>query len=348
MGLYSSRTYLADLDRTIDANRDVLGELAGSSILITGASGLVCSPIADLIFRSNERLGMDIRLFLAGRNEDRMRKRFSEQEYTFVPYDATKKNEFPFHVDYIIHGASNSGPKDIGAHGIETMLDNFNGMYELLEYASREGVNNTLYISSSEVYGRKSAIEPFVEEEYGWVDILSPRSSYASSKRAAETLCACFSDEKGIKTTVVRPGHIYGPTARRNDSHVSAAFSFNAADGKDLILKSTGSQIRSWCYCLDSASAILTTLVKGENRNAYNISNPASVASIKDMAELLAKGAGVKVVVDAPSAEEKKAFNPMENSSLNGEKLMGLGWRGLFDAETGFGHTVKIINESGI
>ena len=348
MGLYESKTYLADLDQTVEANRDVLEKLRGASLLITGASGLVCSPIADLVFRSNRKLGINVKLFLAGRSSDRMKKRFPGQEFTFIPYDATKKNEFPFHADYIIHGASNSGPRDISAHGIETMLDNFNGTHELLDYASKENVKNTLYISSSEVYGRKNSIDPFTEDEYGWVDILSPRSSYASSKRAAETLCVCFSDEKRIKTTIVRPGHIYGPTARRNDSHVSAAFSFNAADGKDLVLKSRGSQIRSWCYCLDSASAILTVLAKGKNNNAYNISNPASVASIKDMAELLAKGAGVDVVVDAPSADEKKAFNPMENSSLNGEKLLELGWRGLFDAETGFGHTVKIIREAGM
>lgn len=41
-------------------------------------------------------------------------------------------------------------------YGIETMLDNFNGMYELLEYSSREGVKNTLYISSSEVYEKRN------------------------------------------------------------------------------------------------------------------------------------------------------------------------------------------------
>ena len=65
-----------------------------------------------------------------------MKKRFPNQKFTFVPYNATKKNTFDFHADYIIHGASNSGPRDIAARGIETMLDNFNGMYELLNYAS--------------------------------------------------------------------------------------------------------------------------------------------------------------------------------------------------------------------
>ena len=345
MGLYDSQTYIKDLDLVIDKNQDVLKKLCGAKILITGASGLVCSPVVDLLLRSNKRLGTDISLYLAGRSEERMQKRFPDKNFVFVPYDATERNQFDFQVDYIIHGASNSGPKDITAHCIETMLDNFNGMYELLEYASREKVKNTLYISSSEVYGRKNRIDPFKEDEYGWVDILSSRSSYPSSKRAAETLCTCFSDEKDIKTTIVRPGHIYGPTARRNDSHLSAVFSFNAADGKNLIMKSTGEQIRSWCYCLDSASAILTVLAKGQNVNAYNISNPSSVTSIKEMAELLAKRAGVKLIIDAPNAEEKKAFNPMQNSSLNSEKLMRLGWQGLFDAKAGFEHTVRIIRE---
>jgi hypothetical protein len=49
-----------------------------------------------------------------------------------------------------------------------------------------------------------------------------------------------------------------------------------------------------------------------------------------------------------PSQDEKKAFNPMNNSSLNSEKLCGLGWSGLFDAKLGLEHTVKIIKEAKI
>lgn len=350
MGLYGSKTYLKDVKKSTEANREVLKSLAHSAILMTGATGLVCSPIADLIFYANREMGTSITLYLAGRSEERTAMRFPDQKYYFVDYDATKPigNPFNFHVDYIIHGASNSAPKDISGHGIETMTDNFIGLYELLKYADRERVQNTLYISSSEVYGRKSDEKPFEEDSYGYVDILSPRSSYPSSKRAAETLCACFANERKIKTTIVRPGHIYGPTARRSDNHVSAEFSFRAADGKDIVLKSSGSQIRSWCYCLDSATAILNVLAKGKAANAYNISNPASVASIRKMAELLAEIGGVNLKAATPTEREKAAFNPMRNSSLNSEKLMKLGWQGLFDAKTGFSHTVQIIRESGI
>lgn len=348
MGLYDSETYMHDLDITIESLDEVLKAIDGSSILITGASGLVCSPIVDLLFRSNRIKGTSIKLFLAGRNEERLKARFNNQVFKYVRYDATRQNEFPKGIDYIIHGASNSGPREIAANGIDTMIENFMGMCELLSYAADNKVKNTLYISSSEVYGKKVSMESLAEDEYGWVDILSPRSSYPSSKRAAETLCACFSYEHGIKTTVVRPGHIYGPTARRDDSHVSAMFSFAAADGNNLIMKSSGEQIRSWCYSLDCASSILTVLAKGKDRNAYNISNSTSIASIKDIAELLAEVAGVKLIMDEPTKEERKSFNPMMNSSLNGDKIQGLGWQGLFDARTGFEHTIKIIREARI
>lgn len=38
----------------------------------------------------------------------------------------------------------------------------------------------------------------------------------------------------------------------------------------------------------------------------------------------------------------------MNNSSLNSEKLCGLGWSGLFDAKLGLEHTVKIIRGKNI
>ena len=51
--------------------------------------------------------------------------------------------------------------------------------------------------------------------------------------------------------------------------------------------------------------------------------------SIKELAEQFAKEAGVQVQFQIPKEEERQAFNPMDNSSLNGEKLELLGWQGL-------------------
>ena len=65
----------------------------------------------------------------------------------------------------------------------------------------------------------------------------------------------------------------------------------------------------------------------------------------RGMAEILAKTAGIELKMDLPTEAEKKAFNPMSNSSLDSRALLALGWKGLFDAERGFSHTVKIIRD---
>ena len=172
---------------------------------------------------------------------------------------------------------------------------------------------------------------------------MNPRNAYASSKRAAETLCASYYKQYGVKSSIVRPGHIYGPTATKSDSRVGSSFAYSVAEGNDIVLKSEGKQIRSYCYTLDCATAILTVLLRGDPATAYNISNPSSIISIRELAGLYAKEGGVKLRFNQPSESEKAVFNPMDNSSLNSEKLEGLSWKGLFDAKTGTSHTIVAL-----
>lgn len=349
MCLYKSKTYIRDLIEVVN-NTPVIEKLKNKSVLITGAGGLICSGIVDLLLMSNELNDTNITIYAADYNIEGAYRRFGSypnrevlKSLKIVYYDATKKNEFEFKVDYIIHGASNAHPKAITEKPVETMLDNFCGMYDLLEFARKSGTINTLFISSSEVYGLNNSKNPFLENEYGFLDILSPRNSYSSGKRAGETLCASYSAEYGIHTNIVRPGHIYGPTASPKDSRVGSSFAYDVLNGRNLVLKSTGEQIRSYCYMLDCDTAMLTVLLVGENVNAYNISNPNSILTIKELAEMYASAGGVKVIFDLPTEAEKAAFNPMENSSLDSTKLESLGWKGLFDGKRGTRHTISIL-----
>ena len=225
------------------------------------------------------------------------------------------------------------------------MASNFLGMYNLLEYAKNAKVSNLVYISSSEVYGISTSNNPLDEKYIGTVDHLSVRSSYASSKRATETLCASFASEYGIKIMIVRPGHIYGPSAKDSDNRVSSFFMAEAIAGRDIVMKSTGSQLRSYCYSLDCASAILSVLLSGGSGQAYNVSNPNSIITIKQMAEIISRVGNVKLTMTIPSNQEIKQTNPMQNASLRSDKLEGLGWKGRFTAEEGLQHTYNILKE---
>lgn len=349
MIVYDTKQWKRDIDTVLDIIPE-LDEMSGKSILITGAAGLICSSVVDILFRYNDTHEKKIQILAAGRWHKEMFGRFNSMvdrdDFTFVSYDSSKTNNLiDIHADYIIHGASNASPDMILKEPVETMLSNILGMKYLLDYAKETGSKRILYISSSEVYGAKEGNEPYKEGEYGFIDLLKSRNSYSIGKCAAETMCISYADEYGIESVIVRPGHIYGPTASPYDVRVGSAWAYAVAKGENLIMKSDGSQIRSYVYCLDCASAMLKVLLSGENCHAYNISNPNSIITIKELGEFLAKAGNVELRIELPTYEEKKGFNPMSNSSLEARSLLDLGWRGYFDAKTGLSHTVSILKE---
>ena len=339
-----SDAYWQDVQQALTCVPD-LHDLFGKSILITGATGMICSAVVELLFELNRSRHADIRICLAGRNKQRIQNRFSpfleSIDYTYMEYDATKDATLDVSADYIIHGASPADPASFSKLPVETMLTNLCGLKSLLELTKRQDKTRLLYISSSEVYGKKESAEPYRETDYGFVDILNPRACYPSSKRAAETLCAAYRDEYDVDFVVGRPGHIYGPTITEFDSRASAQFTRSAVAGDDIVMKSAGSQIRSYTYSLDCASAILTVLLSGKSGEAYNISNSSSLVTIREFAECLATTAGVQLVFEQASTTEKKSYNMMDNSSLFSEKLEQLGWKGCFDLQSGIRATLK-------
>lgn len=342
-----SVTYKNDIKISLTRYQN-LEKLSGKSVLITGAGGLICSAVIDLLMQMNIEKNAGIRVFAAARNEKKLEKRFpaylSHPMFSIIKYDALKPFSSEDKYDYIIHGASNANPAAYVKEPVETMLANFTGMNYILEQAKKDG-SRVLYISSSEVYGNKTDTAPYMENCYYHVDLLTARACYPSSKRAAETLCAAYAEEYGVESVIVRPGHIYGPTALPSDNRASSQFPRDVMEGHDIIMKSAGEQIRSYCYVVDCAAAILFVLTEGNAGEAYNISNSDSIASIREMAEAFAEAGNTKVVFEKPSDQEKKGYNMMNNSSLNSSKLEGLGWKGYFNLKAGTEHTLQALRE---
>mgnify|MGYP000744896480 FL=1 len=266
---------------------------------------------------------------------------FEDSHFHFLQYDATQKIGFKEKFDYIIHAASNANPAVYVKSPVETMISNFDGMLNLLEYTKEYEISRILYISSSEVYGNKQSVGIYQEDDYGYIDLLNPRACYPSAKRAAETLCSAYRAEYGIDFVIARPGHIYGPTMTENDTRASSQFAKDVIEKKDIVMKSAGLQLRSYCYVLDCISAILTILINGRTGEAYNISNPDSICTIREIAEAFAKAGSTKVIFENPTEVEKRGYNLMTNSSLDAKKLLDLGWKGLFSLEDGVSKTIR-------
>ena len=194
------------------------------------------------------------------------------------------------------------------------------------------------------MYGNRAKGEtqnPYTEEDYGYLDVLNERACYPSAKRAAETLGVSYLKEYGVQFVSVRPGHVYGPSITKSDNRATAQFTRCAATGQDILMKSAGLQLRSYCYTLDCASAILAVLLHGKSGEAYNISNRDTIGSVRQIAEAFANETGGKVVFESASDEEIRSYNLMSNSSLDAKKLENLGWKACFGLVEGVKRTLR-------
>ena len=302
-------------------------KLSGTNILITGATGLIGSTLVDVLMSNPRR---DYYVYASGRNLGRGQKRFEKylslDSFRFIQYDVMMPLQSDVQFDYIIHAASNASPNTFSKNPVEIVKANILGVSNLIEYGMGHGMKRFLYVSSGEVYGEGDG-RVMTEEYSGYVDCLNPRSCYPSSKRTAETLCVSYASEYGADVVIARPCHVYGPNFTESDNRVYAQFIRNILHEEDIVLKSKGEQVRSWCYVVDCVSALLYVLLKGASGEAYNIADPNSVLTIRQLAEMLADIGYRKVIMDIPSDIEKSVFNPVSKSVFSVDKLERLGWK---------------------
>ena len=301
-------------------------KLSGCNILVTGATGLIGSCLVDVLMTNPNK---DYQVYALGRNEKRAQARFLQfkdnPSFHFLCGDVTLPLacDVPFH--FIIHAASNGSPNFFANNPVEVMKSNLYGVSNLIEYGLGHKMKRFLYVSTGEVYGTNDTSE-LKEQSYGYVDILNTRSCYPSSKRAAETLAMCYASEYGADVVIARPCHTYGPHFTESDNRVYAQFIRNVLKGDDIVMKSAGTQYRSWCYVDDCVSALLFILLKGKSGEAYNIADKSSVVTIRELAEMIARIVGRKVMMQIPSDSEKKGFTPIKRAVFDTAKLEALGW----------------------
>lgn len=346
--MYNSEIYAQDLDFYIkDINLDTL---RNKNILITGANGLICSYLVDLLIWANEKYKACISIYALSRQENKLKERFKEyynKEYFHAVIQDVCDEIKLDNIHYIVHGASPAVPKLYIEKPVETMNANYLGMLNVLECAKRNNCEKTIYISSSEIYGKSVIDKEFLEEsDYGTLNLLEVRSSYPSSKRASETLCLAYQQEYNVNVSIVRPAHIYGPTMTKDDTRALSDFLRNVLNDQDILMKSDGSSIRSYCYVGDAVVGILKVLEKGQNGEAYNISNPQNTISIKDLASKVAKYGNKKLMIELPKDYVSKKIDVNNKEiKISNQKLENLQWKCSTFIDEGIEKSIKILKE---
>ncbi len=292
--------------------------LKNKTLCLSGGTGLIGSFFVDLILTQN----INCKIILLVRNELKAKKRFEKFNYDsrliFKECDLTKEINIDGNVDYVLHLASLTDPYNYANHPIEIMMTNFLGTKNLLDLAKNKKAKFFLS-SSNEVYGISDK-KLLKEDDYGYINILDPRSCYNESKKAAETLCSCYKKEFNLDIVIARFSRVYGPTMKLEDTKVLSQFIVKVLNNEDIVLKSDGKQLFNYTYVGDIAIAMLILLEQNHNSLTYNVNNSDLIA-LKDIASFLANLSSKKVIFEIPDAQEKAGYSRALVSSLNPEKF---------------------------
>lgn len=306
-------------------------KLDNKTIMISGGTGFIGSFITNVFRYRNEKYNSNVRIVSLTR-----RGGVSDDTVKYLKADITKLISYADTVDFILHLASNTHPKQYGKDPVGTITTNVIGCDNLLKLAAEKKAT-FLLASSVEIYGQ-GCKEPMNEHYFGYLDCNIARNGYNEAKRTCEALCQSYKQQYGVEVKIARLARVYGAD-KKLDTKAMSQFMDKAIAGEDIILKSKGNQRFSYCYIADAVSGILKVLLDGENGEAYNISDEDEGLSLGDYAEYIASLANKKVIY---KIENDEAASRASYALLDFSKLKSLGWKPLYKVAEGLERTYKI------
>ena len=304
--------------------------LNGKKILLTGATGLIGRAIVKRLRR------YEVHIVAVVRSVDRAEKLLGNEKITFIEGDIVSFDLSDKDIDYIIHAAANTSSKAFVNTPVEVITDEFFGMNNILEKASKINVKSVVFLSTMEVYGTPDTDIKIPETCSGNLNSMSVRSCYPEGKRACENLCVSYYKQYGVPVKVVRLTQTFGPGVKYDDERVFAEFARCVIEKRDIILHTSGDTKRSYLYIDDAVEGIITVLLKGKSGEAYNLANEDTYCSVYEMAKMVVSkfgGSEIDVIIKQENDLSKFGYAPTLRMNLDTTKIMELGWRPTVDLE---------------
>ena len=346
--LIENELYLEDIKES--ANFKINWEkLKNKTILFTGCTGLIGRYFTDLIMYKNENDNLNCTIIGISKGESSVQNLFgnylNNKCFKYMVHNISEPLNYDGKIDYIIHAASNTYPLQYALDPIGTITTNTWGTKNLLDLSVEKNVEKFLFVSSFEVYGKLENKTEIVENDFGTVDCTVLRNCYPESKRVSESLCIAYSEQKNVDVSIARLSRVFGPTMNYESSLATAQFIKNGINKEDIVLKSDGTQKYSYNYVADAVTSLLTILINGEDKEAYNVSDEKFNLQLKEFAQIVANYTGKKVVFDLPDETEKKGFSNSVMTILNSEKIKNIGWSTDKGIKERIEETVKILTD---
>lgn len=220
------------------------------NILVTGGAGFIASSLAERLAENPNNEVVIVDNFVTGK---RLNIPTSVHDnITFIKCDVNDLQDisaifFSWKFDYVFHYAALVGVQRTLKNPVRVMND-LDGIRNVLSLSKNTGVKRIFYSSSSEVYG-----EPFESPQNEKTTPLNSRLPYAIVKNAGEAWLRAYHSEYGLKYTIFRFFNTYGP--RQSEDFVISRFISKALAHKPITIYGDGLQTRTFCYIADNTNA---------------------------------------------------------------------------------------------
>lgn len=316
------------------------------TILVTGATGRLGRFIVETLVDVDLKYNLNLRVVGMARNLDKAKAVFGNlldfPNVSFIYQDVNIPIDYNGTVDFIFHTAGPAAPMDYVRSTVNTLWAHVNGTHNVLEFARQHGTNKIFYVSTVEVYGEQKANEKIKEDFMGPMQHLKSRACYPEAKRLCETMLACYKKDFGIDFCGVRLCHTLAAGIALNDGRSFAEFISCALEGKDIVLHSDGSAMRTYTYTPDAVNAFFIIMERGESGTMYNVAAEDNLISIRDLAELIA-GMSPKKTTKVVFSKEASTmpYLPFKLAIMDTSKVRELGWSPQTSLEEMFRWTIE-------
>ena len=281
-------------------------------IIVTGSSGTIGTRLCEkLLEKGHIVAGVDLK-------PNKWNEEINKLTTTGDLREKKELEKLPRDFDMVIHLAANARVYNLVVDP-SLARDNFEMLFNILEFTRTNNIKKFMFASSREVYGNSGHVIHSEGEAY----VKNCESPYTASKIGGEALVHSYQQCYGIDFNIIRFSNVYG--MYDESDRLMPLFIQLAKDGKELHIFGA-KKLLDFTYVDDAVAGIILCIEKfDETKNeVFNIASGTGT-TILEVAEEVVKrldskskliiddnrtGEVVKYIADIWKAREKLDYEP--------------------------------------
>jgi len=270
-----------------------------AKILVTGGAGFIAGALAERLSRNPANEVVVVDNLVTGKSENTI---LGRNNLHFIKCDVNHFEDisgvfFSGNFDYVFHYAALVGVQRTLENPVK-VLDDINGIKNVLNLSKNTGVKRVYYSSSSEVYG-----EPVEIPQHELTTPLNSRLPYAIVKNVGEAYLRAYQQEYGLEYTILRFFNTYGPG--QSEDFVVSRFIRAALNGDPLMVYGDGLQTRTFLFIDDNIEATIRIFEDQKYLNdVVNIGSDIEIHIIDLAAAVIQSASSMSVIKHLPPLKE--------------------------------------------